>query len=214
MTERYLMAKEIRDTYDIAVGTLRQWEEKGLLHPAHTAGGHRRYSEKELLAILGPTPARRGNRCATYARVSLEGPIGERALAEQLQILREKARSLQYVTVGEYGEIASGLDENRREMGRLLRSAANGEIDVILVECKERLAWSGFTYLSHFCKQHNITIKEVGPLPTEYSREELIREAGRFIDSLCCLLVGKRSPSLAGEVMTILRSAVERSMPV
>jgi predicted site-specific integrase-resolvase len=210
------MAKEIRDTYDIAAGTLRQWEEKGLLHPARTAGGHRRYSENELLAILGPygPPAKRGNRCAVYARVALDGPDGEKALAEQLHILREEARRRQYMTVAEYGEMASGLDENRREMGRLLRSAASGEIDLILVEFRDRLAWGGFKYVDHFCRQHNVIIEEVGASPAGQSREELIQEAGRFVEGLCFRLVGKRSPSLAGEVMALLRSALGRSMPV
>jgi predicted site-specific integrase-resolvase len=210
------MAKEIRDTYDIAVGTLRQWEEKGLLHPARTAGGHRRYSEKELLAILGPygPPARRGNRCAVYARVALDGPAGEKALAEQLQMLREEARRRQYVTVAEYGEMASGLDENRKELGRLLRSASGGELDLILVEFKDRLAWGGFKYVDHFCRQHNVVIEEVGASPARQSREELIQEAGRFVEGLCSRLVGKPAPSLAGEVMALLRSALGRTMHV
>jgi len=210
------MAKEIRDIYDIAAGTLQQWETKDLLHPTRTAGGHRRYSEKELLTILGPygPPARRGNRCAVYARVALDGPPGERALAEQLQLLREEALKRQYVTVAEYGEMASGMDENRKEMGRLLRSATGGEIDLILVEFKDRLALGGFKYVDHFCKQHNVTIEEVGSPPARQSREELIQEAGRFVEGLCSRLVGKPAPSLAGEVMALLRSALGRTMSV
>jgi len=212
LTERFLMAKEVRDTYGIAAGTLRQWEEKGLLHPARTAGGHRRYSEKELLAVLGPHAFRRGNRCALYARVALDGPAGGKALAEQLEALRQEARNRQYVIVAEYGEIASGLDENRKEMGRLLRSAAGGEIDLILVESRDRLAWGGFNYLDNFCRRHNVLIEEAGALTTRQSPEELIQEAGRLVEGLCLRLVGKPAPSLVEEVMTLFRSALSQML--
>ena len=211
MPGKYLMAKEIKDVFGIAAATLRQWEEQGLLHPARTAGGHRRYSESELLAILGPYGARRGNRCAIYARVALEGPDGQRSLAQQLERLREEARRRQYVTVAEYGEMASGLDENRREMARLLRSAAGGEIDLILVASRDRLTWGGFKYVEHFCRQHNVVIEETDRSGT--SREELLQEAGRFIEGLCSRLVGKAAPNLAGEIMAALRSAVTRARP-
>ena len=44
-------------------------------------------------------------------------------------------------------EQASGLNEKRRGLRRLFRRAAAGEIDVVLVEFKDRLPRFGFGYL-------------------------------------------------------------------
>ena len=43
-------------------------------------------------------------------------------------------------------ERASGLNEKRRGLHRLFRLAAAGEIDVVLVEFRDRLARFGFGY--------------------------------------------------------------------
>ena len=57
------------------------------------------------------------------------------------------AKERGYEVVAVVAERASGLNEKRRGLHRLLAKAADGEIDVVLVEFKDRLARFGFTYL-------------------------------------------------------------------
>ncbi|MEW6065037.1 MAG: MerR family DNA-binding transcriptional regulator, partial [Bacillota bacterium] len=67
---KYLTAKEVKKLYNLHISTLHRWSREGIIHPIKTAGGHRRYDESELLAVMGKTVEIKGNRCAIYARVS------------------------------------------------------------------------------------------------------------------------------------------------
>ncbi|MEW6064453.1 MAG: IS607 family transposase, partial [Bacillota bacterium] len=67
---KYLTAKEVKELYNLHISTLHRWSKEGIIHPIKTAGGHRRYDESELLAVMGKTVEIKGNRCAIYARVS------------------------------------------------------------------------------------------------------------------------------------------------
>ena len=44
--------KEASEYLHVAQGTLRRWEREGLIKPSRTEGGHRRYSEEDLLILL------------------------------------------------------------------------------------------------------------------------------------------------------------------
>lgn len=53
MPGRYMSAKTVKNEYDLTRQTLWNWEKKGLLQPAKTPGGQRRYSEQEIRGLLG-----------------------------------------------------------------------------------------------------------------------------------------------------------------
>ena len=107
--EKYLTAKQIHYLYNLSPTTLLRWEKKGDLHPIKTTGGHRRYKESELLALLGfAQNMPRGGRCALYARVSTQKQADSGNLDRQLGRLKEIAKRRGYAVVAEYKEIASG----------------------------------------------------------------------------------------------------------
>ncbi|WP_003543353.1 recombinase family protein [Desulfotomaculum nigrificans] len=91
------------------------------IHPIKTAGGHRRYDESELLAVIGKTVEIKGNRCAIYARVSTKKQADNGNLIRQLERLQGVAKRRKYAVVAEYQEVASGLNENRKELSKLLK---------------------------------------------------------------------------------------------
>jgi len=94
LNQQGLMAKEIKAKYKIHVDTLYHWEKQGLLHSLRTGGGHRRYSEAWVLAVMGAGRQETGDgsRCAIYGRVSTRKQADSGNLGRQMEGLKEIAK--------------------------------------------------------------------------------------------------------------------------
>lgn len=51
-TDRWLMPAEAAALFHASTRALRNWAKAGLLHADRTPGGHRRYREAEVLALV------------------------------------------------------------------------------------------------------------------------------------------------------------------
>ena len=204
--EKYLTATQINSLYNISAQTLRRWESNGDLHPLKTAGGHRRYKESELLAVLGyddNTP--RGGRCALYGRVSTQKQADSGNLDRQMDRLKDIAKRRGYAIVAEYKEIASGMNENRKQLAQLMDGIADGKIDIVLVEYRDRLARFGYKYLTRYCQQFGVIVDEADDRPAREPQEELVEDMIAIVTSFSARLYGKRG----GRVVKKLTKAIE-----
>ncbi|GAB6158094.1 hypothetical protein JCM39194_12940 [Desulfotomaculum varum] len=69
--EKLLTSHQAAKLLNVWPHTLRRWEKEGKLKPLHTPGGHRRYKESQIMALIGKEITENGSkRCAVYARVS------------------------------------------------------------------------------------------------------------------------------------------------
>ena len=145
--DRLLSTGQVAKRLGINVRTVYRWEKAGKLRPVRLPSGQRRFSSREVEALLrariGAAP-----RCAVYARVSSEKQAEAGNLDRQRERLLAAARERGYKVAAVIAERASGLNERRRGLRRLFRLAAAGEIDVVLVEFKDRLARFGFAYVT------------------------------------------------------------------
>lgn len=203
---KYLTAKEVKELYNLHISTLHRWSKEGIIHPIKTPGGHRRYDENELLALMGKAIEIKGNRCAIYARVSTKKQADSGNLTRQLERLQRIARRRKYAVVAEYREVASGLNENRKELSRLLKTIANNEIDIVLIEYRDRLARFGYKYLKTFCQQFNVAIEEVDDRPGKEPQEELVGDMIAIVTSFSARLYGKRGGIVAKKLAKVIES--------
>jgi predicted site-specific integrase-resolvase len=208
---KYLTAKEVKEQYNVHISTLLRWSKEGIIHPIKTVGGHRRYDESELQTLMGKTMENKGNRCAIYARVSTKKQAGSGNLTRQLERLQGIANRRKYVLIAEYQEVASGLNENRKELSKLLKAVANGEVDIILIEYRDRLARFGFKYLKEFCRQFHVAIEEVDDRPNKEPQEELVEDMIAIVTSFSARLYGKRGGKVAKKLVKVIESEVTTS---
>jgi len=210
--EKYLTAKQIHELYNLSSTTLLRWEKKGQLHPIKTTGGHRRYKESELMVALGFTEnTPRGGRCALYARVSTQKQADSGNLDRQLGRLKEIAKRRGYAVVAEYKEIASGMNENRKQLAQLMDSVTDGKIDIVLVEYRDRLARFGFKYLNRYFQQFRVIINEVDDRPAKEPQEELVEDMIAIVTSFSARLYGKRGGRVAKKLAKVIESEVTAS---
>ncbi|AEF94556.1 Resolvase domain protein [Desulfotomaculum nigrificans CO-1-SRB] len=205
---KYLTAKEVKKLYNLHISTLHRWSREGIIHPIKTAGGHRRYDESELLAVMGKTVEIKGNRCAIYARVSTKKQADNGNLIRQLERLQGIAKRRKYAVVAEYQEVASGLNENRKELSKLLKIIAGGQVDIVLIEYRDRLTRFGYKYLKEFCRQFNVVIEEVDDRPNKEPQEELVEDMIAIVTGFSARLYGKRGGRVAKKLVQVIESEV------
>jgi len=189
--------------------TLRRWENEGKLKPLRTPGGHRRYKESQVMIMMGEEPVKNDvKRCAIYARVSTAKQAEAGNLQRQKERLITYAVEKGYQVKAIYTEIASGLNENRRELARLAKTAPKDEIDFIIIEYKDRLARFGYKYLEQYYRSYGIEINIVELDEEKSPQEELVEEMIAIVTSFSAKIYGKRGGRVAKKLTELIEQEV------
>ena len=122
---------------------------------------------------------------ALYARVSSADQKND--LDRQLGRLLEYAVSHKMPVVDSVKEIGSGLNGHRKGMMRLL---ANANVQIILVEHRDRLMRFGFEYIESALSAQG---RKIVVIDTEELADDVVRDLHDVIVSMCARLYGKRS---------------------
>lgn len=137
MSEKYFSISEASKRLGVHTGTVRRWANEGKINCVRTPGGRRRFSEDEILRLLGkPSFFEVGKkvRAVIYARVSTLNI--KRNLERQLSRLASYCLEKGYAIVDSFSDIASGLNENRRGFLKLFSLVSEKKVDCVVVEIK------------------------------------------------------------------------------
>ena len=105
-----------------------------------------------------------------------------------------------YEVTAAVAERACGLNEKRRGLRRLFRMAADGEIDVVLIEFKDRLARFGFAYVVEALQAHGVRVEVLdGPVAVD-ATQELVADMPAIVTCFGARLYGRRSQQFRREV--------------
>lgn len=140
-----------------------------------------------------------------YARVSSEKQAEAGNLQRQKERLVAAARGYEVAAV--VAERASGLNEKRRGLHHLLRLAAEGEIDVVLVEFKDRLARVGFGYIMEAFQAYGVRVEVLdGPVAVD-AAQELVADMLASVTCFAARLYGSRSQQFRRKVKEAAKEA-------
>lgn len=168
----------------VCTKTLRRWHEKNIFPPdCRTMGGHRRYSLERLKNILHSNARlkkkqekmnsnhhlNQHDQVALYARVSAAKQKDD--LTRQVNFLIKKAHEEGYSNVMIYKDIASGLNDKRSGLRRLVRDAFSRRFSVLFITHRDRLARFGTSLLYQVLSSLDITIVE-HPVDSTTTKEE------------------------------------------
>ena len=185
---------EAAEKFSLSRRSLIRYEADGLIEPVRTPGGQRRYPESELLRLYGidVKPKQTGNKAGLYSRVSTRKQAESGNLERQTQRLKDYVLTAGYDTFEVYEEIASGLNENRRQLRKLLKAIIAGKVNVVVVEYKDRLARFGYAYLELFCESHGARIEAIEEKASDDENEELVKDLISVVTSFSARLYGRR----------------------
>lgn len=121
---------------------------------------------------------------AIYARVSSLDQKDD--LERQVERLQSYTLSRGYQITSIVKEIASGLNDSRPKLTKLLQ---NQEIGIIVVEHKDRLTRFGFNYIETLLACQNRKIEVVFP---DVTKDDLVDDFATIITSMSARIYGKR----------------------
>ena len=166
-------AKQMNVTYKTAY----RWWKKGLLDAYQLPTG--------TIVVREPVSSQSvPSRIALDARVSSADQKDD--LTRQLQRLRDYAAAKGYTVSKEVVEIASGLNDGRPKLSKLL---SDPTIGTIIVEHKDRLTRFGFQYIRQLLEVQNRRIEVIFETDTN---DELVDDFVAVITSMAARLYGRR----------------------
>ena len=170
--------------------TLYRWEREGRLTLSRSETGRVYVSDHELAKVAPPGllahTTQTNKRCAIYARVS-SGSVRKSELTSQKDRCVAYATSKGYQIVSVDMEIASGLNDQRPKLDKLLRER---NFDVLVVEHKDRLTRFGFEYINTMLIAVGKEIDVINIAETQ--DRDLMDDFVSVITSFCARIYGQR----------------------
>lgn len=141
-----------------------------------------------LLVWDGDNPSIFTDRdCIIYCRVS--SPNKKQDLINQVERCTDYAIKNGFNVVKIYKEIASGMNDKRRELTKIFGELKNKNFTLI-VENKDRLTRFGFNYIEKYFNDMNSKILVINK--SDDDQQDLIKDLVSIITSFCCRLYGLR----------------------
>lgn len=138
---------------------------------------------------------------ALYARVSSAEQKTD--AARQMERLRDYAAARGYQVTAEVTEIASGLNDERPKLKKLL---TNAKIGVLVVEHRDRLTRFGYNYIATLLEQQGRRVEAIYPSDTG---DDLVDDFVAVITSMAARIYGRRnSPRRAEQI----KACIEHTM--
>lgn len=187
--ERLYKVSEVARMLNISSVAVRKWIKAGKIK-AKRIGKLWMIPESELKRFLGEK--KEEIRAVIYARVSSHKQKKDGNLDRQIERLRNYCSAKGYKVIDIITDIASGLNENRSGLKKLFKYVENKQVDVVVVEFRDRLTRFGFEYLKQYFESYGVKIDVVEETEKSYM-EELIEDFVSIVISFAGRIYGKRS---------------------
>jgi predicted site-specific integrase-resolvase len=200
-------ARQVGVTYKTAY----QWWRAGQLDAYQLPTGTIIVREPQAAArgvALYARHSMRGTLCAAlYARVSSADQKDD--VVRQMQRLRDYAAARGYQVVAEVSEIASGLNDKRPKLKKLL---TDRRVGVLVVEHRDRLTRFGYGYLTTLLEHQGRRVEAVFPTDTG---DDLLDDLVAVITSLAARIYGRwHAKRRAAQIQAYVKRCVEQAEAV
>jgi putative resolvase len=153
------------------------------------------------IIVREPAQAQEALGVALYARVS--SADRQEDLERQMQRLKDYAAAKGYHVTKTVSELASGLNESRPKLLKLLTDPTIG---VLVVEHRDRLTRFGFNYLEQLMQMQGRRIEVIFPSETD---NDLVDDFIAIITSMASRIYGRRTSMRRAEK---IKQCVEQAM--
>ena len=139
----YVNTSEARKYFHINATTLKKWKDEGRIK-------FKKFSSKKFLYDIDSFETEHSSKQrknVIYARVSNTKQFND--LQTQIEILKHYCLSKGIDISDVYKDIASGMNENRKEFNLLIDDVIKGNVKTVYITFKDRLTRFGFEYFKN-----------------------------------------------------------------
>ena len=172
----------------VSVETLQRWNRQGVLKAHRTATNRRYYTQENLRAILPEEGTKR--KTIAYCRVSSAAQTPD--LENQRLRLRDYCQTNALAVDEWIIEIGAGLNFKRKQFLKLVDAIIAGEVAVLIIAHKDRLARFGFSLLVHLCETHDCRLLVMNTEERE-NEQELVQDLMSIVQCFSSRLYGLRN---------------------
>jgi excisionase family DNA binding protein len=206
LSERYLGTREFAKLLGVSRVTVVKWIKSGRI-VAYSVHGKWRIPYSEVERVL--RGVQRVRRVAIYARVSSNTQRDD--LERQVEALKlwvyKNLPNAEYVVVT---DIASGLNEDRRGLRKLIEMAKRKEVQAVVIAYRDRLTRFGFEYLKTLFNTLGIDVYVAFQEESKDYVQELVEDFIEIVTSFASRIYGKRSKKYK-EVVSCIGEVVKDS---
>lgn len=185
----WLNSKQIKKQFGICNQTLYNWRKENKII-------FKKINDRNFLydidSILNTKNEKREN--VIYCRVS--NTKQNQDLIKQEQIIKEYMVINGIKVDKVYKEIASGMNENRKEFNNLISDVQDNKIDKIFITYKDRLTRFGFSYFENFFKKYNTEIVVLNATDETNFEQELTEDLISIIHHFSMKMYSNRRKKL------------------
>lgn len=208
--ENYISIGKAAKYLGVSINTLRVWEKREILIPERTPTGHRRYKMSQVESFEVKKYSRVQKNVFLYARVLTQKQADAGNLDRQIGRLAEYATTNKYVIQSVFRDIASGLNENRKGLQKLLEAVKETDNALVIIEYKDRLARFGYAYLKKYISDFGGQIIVVEEKDVN-EQQELVEDLIAITTSFSARIYGKRGGRVAKKLAQVIGSEVTAS---
>ncbi|MCE7742260.1 MAG: IS607 family transposase [Candidatus Heimdallarchaeota archaeon] len=166
----------------VSPSTLRRWErEEKMLPCMRTRGGHRRYKLSKMRGKEKEEEQQHQQVVVGYARVS--GAKQKKELITQQERLRTFARQQGWEIEKIFTDIASGMNDQRKGLHKLLQAVATKQPFAVLCTYEDRIARFGTKVINRFCQIFDTKVISVYRTQEQAAENKLVEDMIALVTS-------------------------------
>lgn len=201
----YVTSKEIKQLFHISAVTLMNWKNTGKIQ-------YKKLSDKKILYDIDSIDKSVDNETqklntknVIYVRVSTSGQKED--LNNQIEVIKNYMLNNGIKPDNIYSDIASGMNENRKQFNNLLEQIFKREINTVYITFKDRLSRFGFNYFKQIFNYFgtNIVILDEQEETNKTYQQELMEDLLAIIHTYSMKLYTNRKKKLK-EIEKIIKS--------
>ena len=145
-----MKAKEVRSILGITQQTLYNWTKECKIK-FHKISDHLNiYDDDSVYALIGNKQNKRNRKIISYSRVSTQNQ--KEQLKEQTQRIYDSCISRGIKLDEQLEDIKSGMSEDRPSFQKLIRMVVKNEVELVVIENKDRLIRFGYSTIESIFK--------------------------------------------------------------
>lgn len=151
-----MKAKDVRSILGITQQTLYNWTKEGKIKFQKISDHLNIYDDNSVYALIGNKQNKRNKKIISYSRVSTKNQ--KEQLKEQTQRIYDSCISRGIKLDKQLEDIKSGMSEDRPGFQELIRMVVKNEVELVVVENKDRLIRFGYSTIESIFKYFGTNI--------------------------------------------------------
>lgn len=197
MDKKYYSTSELCKMFNVTPQCLLIWRKNGKLPYKKLSSKTIVYDKKLIDEMFNNERSINEDKKLNigYARVSTQKQKNN--LIKQSQVLRDYANASGVILDEIYTEVASGMNENREELNKIIKLVLDKKVDKIFITYEDRLTRFGFEYFKNIFKLNDTEIIVLNnPIDEEEGEKEITQDLISIIHHFSMKMYSNRRKQL------------------